>query len=123
MKGLELPSGTIELFISGHSFTIKADSSFAETLSQLSEDAEYRAMLASESGSYSKTTEFLCYIIDTILGKGSVEAIFSEAEPNVFDLCEIIDYVCDEFSKYRKNRLDRLYKGITRGIGAKEAVI
>lgn len=106
------------LNISGHTFTILANSDLAERVALLAGEAALRADAAHESGEYDigGVCGFLCRIIDSLVGEGTVETIFGDDEPDVFDLCDIISYICDEFSAYRRRRLSRLAKDTDREV-------
>lgn len=110
MNNFDFCNGYIPLFIGGNEFLIKPDSNFAKTLSSLSKEADVRADLAKHNGSHKKTSDFLCYVIDSLLGDNSCNRIFGDSEPDIFDLCDIISYICDSFSEYRSFRLSRLNK-------------
>ena len=108
MKELNLSSPAITLYISGNVFTINPDSAFAETVSALSNEAACQASLASGARGYSGARGFLCHAVNTLLGKNAIDTIFGSSEPDLFDLCDIISYVCDCFAEYRKARLNKL---------------
>ncbi|MBQ7125113.1 MAG: hypothetical protein IJO00_01985 [Clostridia bacterium] len=108
MKELNLSSPAITLYISGNVFTINPDSAFAETVAILSNEAECQASLAEGSSGYSGARGFLCHAVNTLLGKNAINTIFGSSEPDLFDLCDIISYVCDRFAEYRKARINRL---------------
>ncbi len=113
MNTLEIKPCTIPLYISGKQFFISADKNFAVTLSMLADDAGTRAALASREG-YDGTVGFLSHTVDTILGEGSVASIFDEREPDAFALCDIISYICDRFSEYRRERISAIKAGLRR---------
>ncbi len=112
MNNFDFYNGYISLLIGGNEFSIKPDSNFANTLAALSKEADIRADLAKHNGGYTKTSDFLCHVIDSLLGDNSCNLIFKDSEPDIFDLCDIISYICDSFSEYRNFRLSRLNKTV-----------
>ncbi len=111
MKELTLQQEVIVLYIAGNRFTVVPDSALADTIASLSCEAERLAFLASGSNSFSGTRKFLCCAVNSLIGENAVDAIFGDREPDIFDLCDIISYICERFSDYRKKRLDRLRRG------------
>ncbi len=100
----------LSLNIGGHVFKVQATSRLAERVRLLAGEASEKADEARENceGDFRGVEDFLRCIVDTLIGEGTVDTVFGSDEPDVFDLCEIISYVCDEFSSYRRRRLLRL---------------
>ena len=110
MLNIDKDDSLISLNINGHVFTIRADSELAERVAMLAGEASVKADNARECDErdISGVCGFLCRIVNTLIGENTVETVFGDEEPDVFDLCDIISYVCDEFSEYRRKRLKRL---------------
>lgn len=107
MRELTFPDSTIPLCIAGKKFTVRPDRRFSETVRQLSRESERLAELAAD-GSSIEAEAFLCRAVDSLLGEGAVAVMFGEEEPDLFDLCDVIGYLCDRLSEYRDARLRRL---------------
>ena len=110
MKELILDDCIINIKVNGLQFGFIPDTIFASKLSQLANEASRRAALCKMSGANdgNEASRFLSYVVDTLLGEGTVETIFGDTAPSPFDLCEIIDTISCEFHSYVKNRLDKL---------------
>ena len=122
MKELKFHPGILSLRIAGKEFQVKPDSCFAEQLSLLAEEAGRRAAIAASSkATGEEILEFLSYAIDSLVGEGTIELLFGEEEPDLFDLCDILSYLCDCFSEYRRERLARLNGEADFSYGEEEA--
>lgn len=110
MKELILDDCIINIKVNGLQFGFIPDTVFASKLQALADEASKRANLCRISGANdgSEASKFLSYVVDTLLGEGTVETIFGDTAPSPFDLCEIIDTISCEFHSYVKNRLDKL---------------
>ena len=113
MKNLILEAPKVSFLINGKTYYFYADNEFASLLSSLAEEATSRAeichSLCITDGS--EAMEFLCQAIDTLVGDGTVEDIFGDSDPNVFDLCEVLGIISAAFHEYRDERLNRIREG------------
>ena len=105
--------GLVTLTLNGKRFSFRADSAFSARAAELAEEAEKKAA-ESEEGlcDYDEIAAFLSYVIDSLLGDGSVEALYGEEEePDAFTLLFWLDEIIGAFHRYRLNRLSRLKAG------------
>ena len=80
MKELKLDSGMLEIAIEGRTYPFRADAAFAERVAELAEEAERRSAMASaeERNDPVETAAFLSYAVDSLLGDGTVEAVYED---------------------------------------------
>lgn len=106
-------SNLVSLTVFDHTLSFRADADFAMHLRDLAEEAERRAILARAENRNDphSTAAFLIRAVDTLLGTGTVDRLFPEQSPDVFDLCEILCEVTNAFHAYRQRRMSRLFYG------------
>ncbi len=110
MKELKLDPGILSIAIEGRDFTFRADSAFAERVAELAREAERRIVMASAEERHDavEVAAFLSYAVDSLLGDGTVEAIFGEEMPEILSLLDILDVIMNAFHAYRASRIAKL---------------
>ena len=114
MKELKLDSGMLEIAIEGRTYPFRADVAFAERVAELTGEAERRSAMASaeERNDPVETAAFLSYAVDSLLGDGTVEAVFGEDMPEILPLLDILDGIMTVFCHYRAARIAKLKEGM-----------
>lgn len=71
------------------------------------------ALKIGEQGNSKETVEVMISMIedaiDTILGEGSTKEIFQNRKINLLDLLDLLAYITEEITKFRSNKLERIY--------------
>lgn len=108
MGNFKFKSNILSLNIDGNLFEVTMTPDFSGKLKELSAEAGImaRGIIGTPSSGSAEVSAFLSYIIDTLVGEGTTDIIFRSRERDVFDLYDIISYICDEFSDYRLARLN-----------------
>jgi hypothetical protein len=114
MKELKLDPALLEIAIEGQIYPFRADSAFAERVAELAGEAERRSAMASaeDRNDPVETAAFLSYAVDSLLGDGTVEAIFGEDIPEILPLLDILDGIMTVFCDYRAARIAKLKEGM-----------
>ncbi len=101
--------GLIPVCLEGKRFTFRADSDFAACVARLAEEAMEQAE-NDNSGDrdYPEVAAFLCYVIDSLIGDGTIEELYGEETPDLFTLLTLLDAIIEAFDGYRKRRLTAL---------------
>ena len=109
MTGFRFKPSVLTLDIEGETFDLEMTRDFFDKMDKLSEECGKRSLLLRESGGKSDGSNelFLSGIIDGLLGDGATERIFFGRKRDIFDLCDVLIYVCDECARYQKARAER----------------
>ena len=114
MKKLNLNPGILSVSREGHDFTFRADSAFAERVTELAGEAERRTAMAAAEGRHNEAevTAFLSHAVDSLLGEGASDIIFGEDTPEILTLLDVLDVIMNAFREYRAARIAKLKEGI-----------
>lgn len=109
MTEFRFRSKLLTLYIEGHIFEIEMTNEFLQKMNEYSALCGEKAeQLRSSSVKQDGVAEaILSEIIDKLLGEGAVDQIFCERKRDIFDLCDIIIYICDECERFQSKKINR----------------
>lgn len=95
--------------IEGMRFDIEMTAKFGAKLRYLAQkslrEADAIEKIKDPGTRNARTVSFLSGVIDAILGDGAIERIFSDRTPDLFDLSDMLLYICDTYNEYQQRRI------------------
>lgn len=109
MTEFRFKSNLLTLYIEGHIFEIEMTNEFLQKMNEYSALCGERAEYIKNSGEKKDglAEELLSEIIDKLLCEGAVDQIFYGRKRDIFDLCDVIIYICDECERFQSKKLSR----------------
>ncbi len=137
MIGFRFESNVLTLDIEGEAFTIEMSNDYLKSMRRYARECGIYADIVEERRARqekelrenrrnpeviealerkmeeedAKAEAFISGMIERILGKGAVEKIFFFREKNLFNLCDLLIYICDECIRFQTERLKK-YKSL-----------
>lgn len=110
MNNYVIEDNTVRLTVNGKEISFRADSEFSSRLASLANEAAEKKENC-ENDDEIEVSAFLSYVLDTLIGDGTVEKLFGDILPDPLDLCDVISFVADAFGDYRRRRIAAI-KGV-----------
>ena len=115
MTGFRFRSNLLTLDIEGHIFEIEMTNEFLKKMNEYSalcgEQADY--LRDGGSGKDGAAEDLLSSIIDRLLGDGASDMIFDGRKRDLFDLCDVVIYICDECERFQSEKIKK-YRELLR---------
>lgn len=100
MGKFEFRNRTVELDIAGNKFAVEADTRIGDRMKEFGEIAQ---KMAKEKASNEEGLTFCKAVITELLGENAIDAIFKGREILLDDCVDILVYVAEEVTRFRKS--------------------
>jgi len=106
MQSFKFNSNTVTLDFNGKLFDVCMDSDFSRRMKALAKECDQRAKAICDEGCNTENVgEFLTSMINSLLGQDAADSILEGRVYDIYDLCDILVYICDAYSEHSQKRL------------------